>query len=382
MGTKKAYRYRFYPSLEQKENLAKTFGCVRFVYNYMLNLRTEAFYKHGERVNYHDTSLLLTNLKHNGQAPWLNEVSCVPVQQGLRHLHTAFLNFWAERAKYPKFKKRVAKQSAEYSSNAFKWDGKNLKLAKQRETLNIRWSRTFTGKPSTVTVSKDSAGRYFVSILVEENILPLPPNENQVGLDMGIKDVVITSDGFKSGAPKYSRKYENKLAKAQRKLAKKKKGSKNRDKARLKVARIYAKIADSRRDFTHKLSTKIIREYGFIAIEDLNVRGMVKNHCLAKSIMDSGWSGFTRQLEYKASWYNRKFVRIDRFFPSSKRCFDCGYINNELTLSDREWTCHKCSVVHDRDINASRNVKAAGLAVLAFGEDVRLGSCIETSRPR
>jgi len=375
METKRAYKYRFYPTPEQEVNLAKTFGCVRYVYNYMLNLRTEAFYKHGEKVNYHDTSFLLTNLKHNGQAPWLNEVSCVPVQQGLRHLHTAFLNFWAGRTKYPKFKKRVSKQSATYQSTAFKWDGKNFKLAKQKEPLNIRWSRPFTGKPSTVTVSKDAAGRYFVSILVEENILPLPPNENQVGLDMGIKDIVITSDGFKSGAPKYLRKYEKQLAKAQRELARKKKGSRNREKARFKVARIHAKIADSRRDFTHKLSTSLIRGYGFIAIEDLNIRGMVKNHCLAKSVIDSGWSEFTRQLEYKAKWYNRKLVRIDRFYPSSKRCFDCGYINNELTLSDREWTCPECSVTHDRDINASLNILAAGRAVIAFGEDVRPVAC-------
>lgn len=381
METKRAYKFRFYPDEQQKENLSKTFGSVRFVYNYMLNLRTEAFYKHGEKVNYHDTSFLLTNLKYNGIAPWLGEISCVPPQQALRHLHTSFLNFWSGRTKYPTFKKKTSKQSAEYSTSAFKWDGKELKLAKHKKPLNIKWSRTFTGKPSTVTVSKDPSGRYFVSILVTENILPLPPNKNQVGVDLGIKDVAITSDGFKSGAPKYLRKYEKQLAQAQRKLAKKKKGSKNRQKARIKVARIHAKTADCRRDFTHKLSTKLIKENGFIAIEDLNVRGMVKNHCLAKSIADSGWSELTRQLEYKAEWYNRKLVRIDRFFPSSKRCFECGYINNNLQLSDRNWTCSECSAELNRDINASKNIKAAGLAVLASGEDVTLESRTDSSRP-
>jgi len=383
MKVKRAYKYRFYPDSEQRQNLAQTFGCVRFTYNYMLNLRTEAFYKHGEKVNYHDTSFLLANMKKNSSAPWLNDVSSVPLQQGLRHLHTAFLNFWSKRSGYPKFKRKYDKQSATYAANAFKWDGNNLKLAKQKEPLNIRWSRQFTGKPSTVTVSKDRVGRYFVSILVEEDIQPLPPVKNQVGVDLGIKDVIVTSDGFKSGSPAYTRKYEKKLAKAQRNLAKKKKCSKNREKARLKVARIHAKIADSRRDFTHKLTTKLVRENNIICIETLAVKNMVKNRCLAKSISDSGWGELTRQLEYKSDWYGRKLIAIDRWFPSSKRCFDCGHINDNLQLSDRNWACAECGVEHDRDINASRNILAAGLAVVsAFGEDVRLESCIGSSKPR
>lgn len=379
MEIKRAYKYRFYPTPEQEQNLAQTFGSARYVYNYMLNLRTDAFYKHGDKVNYHDTSFLLTNMKKNGSTPWLNEVSCVPVQQALRNLHAAFLNFWAGRSKYPKFKKRSNTQAAEYTTSAFKWDGTTLKLAKQKQPLDIRWSRKFTGKPSTVIVSKDASNRYFVSILVTEDILPLPLNESQVGVDLGIKDVVVTSDGFKSGAPKYFRKYEAKLAKTQRVLAKKKKGSKNRAKAKLKVAKIHAKITDCRKDFIHKLSTKIVRENGVIAIETLAIKNMVRNKCLSKSIHDSGWGEFTHQLEYKAKWYGRKLVGIDRWFPSSKRCFDCGYINNSLKLSDRTWTCKSCSTVHDRDINAGRNIKAAGLAVLAHGDSVNLLSSIGIS---
>ena len=374
MKNKKAYKYRFYPTPEQAENLAQTFGCVRFVYNKMLEIRTNAFYNYGEKVNYHDTSALLTTMKKSGSLPWLSEVSSVPLQQSLRHLHTAFLNFWAKRAKHPNFKKRTNTQSATYASSAFKWDGKSLKLAKQKDPLGIRWSRHFTGTPSTVTVSKDAANRYFVSILVTENIEPLPPIDNQVGVDMGIKDIVVTSDGYRSGAPKFSRKYEKKLAKAQRNLAKKKKGSNNRNKARLKVAKIHAKIADSRRDFTHKLSTKLIRENQTICIETLAVKNMVKNHCLAKSISDSNWGELSRQLEYKAEWYGRKIVAIDRWFPSSKRCVECGHINNSLKLSDRKWTCTKCSAVLDRDLNASQNILAVGQAVSAFGENVSLVS--------
>lgn len=321
-------------------------------------------------------------MKKNGSAPWLNDVASVPLQQGLRHLHTAFLNFWSKRSGYPKFKSKYDKQSAKYTTGAFRWDGKTLKLAKQKEPLNIVWSRGFIGKPSTITVTKDSAGRYFVSILVEEGTHPLPPIKNQVGVDLGIKDVVVTSDGFKSGSPAFTRKYEKKLAKAQRNLAKKKKGSRNREKARLKVAMVQAKIADSRRDFTHKLTTKLVRGNNTICIETLSVKNMVKNRCLAKSISDSGWGELTRQLAYKSEWYGRKLVAIDRWFPSSKRCFECGHINNNLQLSDRTWTCVGCGVVHDRDINASRNILAAGLAVSAFGEDVSLLSCTGTSEPR
>ena len=229
-------------------------------------------------------------------------------------------------------------------------------------------------KPSSITISKDCADRYFVSILVEEDIKPLPVVNEQVGLDLGLKSMVITSDGHTFGNPKFFAKDEKKLAKAQRRHAKKKKGSKNRAKAKLKVARIHARIADRRRDYQHKLSTQIIRENQVVCVESLQVKNMVKNHCLAKAISDVGWGEFVRQLEYKAEWYGRTLVRIDKWYPSSKRCFDCGHILDSLTLDVREWTCPECGVVHDRDINAAKNVLAAGLAVAACGEAVRPGA--------
>lgn len=371
MQVKKAYKYRFYPTPEQKENFAQTFGCVRFTYNRMLYIRQEAYYRNKEKVNYHDTSFMLTTMKHNPEYSWLNDVSAVPLQQSLRHLHTAFLNFWAGRAKYPKFKKKDSKQSATYAGPAFRWEGKTLKLAKQKEPLNIRWSRFFTGKPSTVTVSKDRADRYFVSFRVEEDVQPKKAVKKEIGIDLGIKDVVVTSDGFKSGAPKYTRKYEKKLALAQRRLAKKKNGSKNRAKAKLKVARIHAKIADCRLDFTHQLTTKLINENQVIATETLAVKNMIKNRCLAKSIADSNWGELLRQLEYKTTWYAKQLIGIDRWFPSSKRCFNCGWINENLQLSDRTWECGNCGTEHDRDVNASCNILAAGRAVSALGENVR-----------
>lgn len=372
MEVKRAYRFRFYPTPEQEMILAKTFGCARFAYNHMLRLRTDAWFKEQKRVGYHETSALLTELKKTPEHAWLNEVSSVPVQQALRHLQTAFNNFFAKRAAYPAFKRKDGPQSAEYTTSAFKWDGRSLKLAKMDEPLAIRWSRQIpkAAKVTTVTVSKDAAGRYFVSLLCDDTVSPKPEVTGKVGIDLGLTHFAILSTGEKIAAPNTFRKYEAKLAKLQRRLAKKQKGSKNRAKARLKVARLHAKIADARRDFLHKLSTRLINENQVIAIESLSVSNMQKNRCLSKSIADASWSEFLRQLEYKAKWYGRELVGIDRWYPSSKRCSDCGYTMPKMPLSVREWVCPECGSIHDRDINAARNVLAAGLAVSAHREAV------------
>ncbi len=376
MKQKKAYKYRFYPSDEQKRILAQTFGCCRYVYNWALRQRTDAYYQHGERLYYEDTAQRLVLLKKQEDTLWLTEVSSVPLQQALRHLDRAFRNFFEERADYPTFKKKRHQQSATYASNAFTWNRQALTLAKMDAPLCIVWHRPLPDgcKPSSVTITKDEAERYFVSILVEEDIKALEVIPKMVGLDLGLKSMVITSDGYTHGNPKFFAQDEKKLAKAQRRHAKKKKGSKNRAKARLKVARIHKKIADRRRDYQHKLSTQIIRENQVVCVESLHVKNMVKNHCLAKAISDVGWSEVVRQLEYKADWYGRTIVKIDKWYPSSKRCFDCGHILDSLTLDVRRWTCPECGVVHDRDINAAKNVLAAGLAVAACGEAVRPGA--------
>jgi putative transposase len=226
-------------------------------------------------------------------------------------------------------------------------------------------------KPSSVTITKDCANRYFVSMLVEDNIEPLPVINKMVGLDLGLKSMVILSTGEAVGNPKFYAKDEKRLAKAQRRHAKKKKGSKNRDKARLKVARVHARINDRRRDYQHKLSTRIIHENQVICIESLAVKNMVKNHKLAKAISDVGWGEFVRQLEYKSEWYGRTLVKIDRFFPSSKTCYDCKHVLDSLTLDVRAWACPECGVVHDRDTNAALNILAEGLSVSACGGSVR-----------
>jgi putative transposase len=381
MNQKKAFKYRFYPSAEQKRILAHTFGCCRYVYNWALRQRTDAYYQRGERLYYEDTAQRLVLLKKQEETVWLNEVSSVPLQQALRHLDKAFRNFFEGRADYPTFKKKRNQQSATYASNAFTWDGHTLTLAKMDAPLDIVWHRPLPDgcKPSSVTITKDEAERSFVSILVEEDIKAWEVTPKMVGLDLGLKSMVITSDGHTFGNPTFFSQEEKKLAKAQRRHAHKKKGSKNRNKARLKVARIHKTIADRRRDYQHQLSTRLIRENQVVCVESLHVKNMVQNHCLAKAISDVGWSEFVRQLEYKATWYGRTLVKIDKWYPSSKRCFDCGHILDSLPLDVRRWTCPQCGVVHDRDINAAKNILAAGLAVAACGEAVRPGAVKTTS---
>ena len=375
MKQKRAYQYRIYPTDEQKRMLTRTFGCARFVYNWALRLRSDAYYEKQERIYYAQTSALLTELKKQPEYSWLNEIAAVPLQQSLRHLDKAYQNFFEGRAEYPKFKSRHGPQAVTYIGTAFKWDGKSFTLARMDTPLDIVWSRPLPDgcKPTTVTVTKDCSGRYFVSILVEEEIKPLPVVNKMVGLDLGLKIMVITSDGKHVGNPHFFRKDEKKLAKAQRRLAKKKKGSKNRAKARLKVAKAHTRIADRCRDYQHKLSTRIIRENQTICIESLQVKNMVKNPKLAKSISDVGWSEFVRQLTYKAEWYGRALVKIDKWYPSSKRCHCCGHVLDSLSLDERFWMCSQCKAFHDRDINAAKNVLAAGLAVSACGEALRPG---------
>lgn len=376
MKQKRAYKYRFYPTDEQKHILARQFGCCRFVSNWALRKKTDAYYKDGVRLYYKDLSVALTQLKKQEEYAWLSDVSSVPLQQALRHLDKAFINFFEGRAKYPTFKKKQHRQSATYAASAFIWRDEKLSLAKMDEPLTLRWSRPLPEgcKPSSVTVSKDGADRYFISILVEEEMEHLPASQQNVGADLGLKSFVVLSDGEIVGNPKFFHKDEKKLAKAQRRHAKKRKGSKNRDKARKNVARIHARIADRRRDFLHKLSTRMICENQTICVESLAVKNMVKNEKLSKAMSDVGWSEFVSQLEYKASWYGRTLVKIDRWYPSSKRCFDCGHILDSLPLDVREWTCPECGVHHDRDINAAKNILAVGLTVSACGEAVRPGA--------
>jgi putative transposase len=371
---RRAYRYRFYPSPEQADLLNRTFGCVRYVWNRALAERSRAWTQEQERVTFADTCRMLTGWKAEPEAAWLYEVSNVALQQGLQHLQQAFVNFWGKRAKSPQFKsKRKSRASATFTTAGFRYRDGRVTLAKMSEPLDICWSRPLPdgAEPSTVTVSRDAAGRWHISILVETEVETLLPLDSAVGIDAGITSLLTLSTGEKITNPRHERRDRDRLAKAQRELSRKQKGSANRERARRKVARVYARITDRRADFLHKLSTRIIRESQTVVIEDLSVRNMVRNHSLARAISDASWSELRRQLEYKADWYGRTVIAVDRFYPSSKTCSACGAIAAKMPLNVRDWECARCGAVHDRDVNAAVNIRAAGLAVQACGDGVR-----------
>ncbi|RPE37382.1 putative transposase [Streptomyces sp. Ag109_O5-1] len=371
---KRAFKYRFYPTDAQAAELSRTFGCVRKVYNLALAARTEAWTRQ-ERVNYNQTSAMLTAWKKTEELAYLNEVSAVPLQQALRHLQTAFANFFGKRAKYPRFKSRKkSRKSAEYTTSAFRFRDGRLTLAKTAEPLDIVWSRPLPegASPSTVTVSQDAAGRWYVSLLCEDpSVQPLAPADAAVGVDVGLGHLLTLSTGEKVSNPRHERRDRARLAKAQRRLARKARGDgANRAKARRTVARVYARITDRRRDHLHKLTTRLVRENQTIVIEDLAVRNMVKNGSLARAISDAAWSDFRSMLEYKAQWYGREVIAIDRWFPSSKLCSVCGTLQDKMPLHVREWTCD-CGTIHDRDVNAAKNILAVGLTASVCGAGVR-----------
>ncbi|MFI1768955.1 RNA-guided endonuclease InsQ/TnpB family protein [Streptomyces sp. NPDC020800] len=372
---KRAFKYRFCPTDAQAAELSRTFGCVRKVYNLALAARSEAWAIRQERVGYNATSAMLTAWKKTEELAYLSEVSSVPLQQTLRHLQMAFTGFFGKRAKYPRFKTRKkSRKSAEYTTSGFRFRDGKLTLAKMTEPLAIVWSRPLPegASPSTVTVSQDAAGRWFVSMLCDDaGVKPLPATGSAVGVDVGLDHLLTLSTGEKIANPRQERKDRTRLAKAQRALARKAKGDgANRAEARWKVARIHARIADRRRDHLHKLTTRLVRENQTIVIEDLAVRNMVKNRSLSRAISDAAWSAFRSMLEYKAAWYGREVIAVDRFFPSSKLCSTCGTLQDRMPLHIRTWTCD-CGTRHDRDVNAARNLLAAGRAVTACGAGVR-----------
>ncbi|WP_191295770.1 RNA-guided endonuclease InsQ/TnpB family protein [Lentzea cavernae] len=371
----RAFKFRFYPTDSQAAELLRTFGCVRKVYNLALAVRTEAWVQRQERVNYYDTSAMLTAWKKTEELAFLTEVSSVPLQQTLRHLHVAFANFYSERARHPRFKSRKkSRRSAEYTTSAFRYDDGRLTLAKMRDPLNIVWSRRLPDgvSPSTVTVSQDSAGRWFVSLRCQDpTVTTLPPTTSAIGIDVGLDHLLVLSAGEKITNLRLERRDRKRLARAQKALARRACGNgANRIKARRKVARIHARIADRRRDHLHKITTRLVRENQTLVIEDLAVRNMVKNRRLARAISDAGWAQFREMLEYKAVWYGRDVITVNRWFHSSKLCSACGVRRETMPLSTRRWTC-TCGVEHDRDINAARNIMAAELAASACGADVR-----------
>ncbi len=365
MLVNKAFRFRFHPTPEQEKILYQQFGASRFVYNHFLRQRIDYYAAHKgtkkQGLNYYDTSKMLTKLKRQPEYEWLNEANSQALQAALRNLDTAYRNFFEQRADFPKFKSKRGKQSFHVPQN-FSLDIENGRLTLPKLTpLKIVVHRPLEGKMKSVTISRTSAGRYFASILCEATMNPKPKRAGRItGLDLGLRSFMVASEGERVDPPQYFRKAEAKLARLQRQLSHKQKESKSRDKARLKVARQHEKIANQRADFLHKLSRRLVDESQAIYVESLNVKGMMSNHHLAKSIGDAGWGEFIRQLAYKSEWYGCHLGKIDRFFPSSKRHVACGYIYQDLQLSEREWTCPECGELVDRDLNAAQNILTFG----------------------
>jgi putative transposase len=366
------YRFRVYPSVPQGRLLAKTFGCVRYVYNRALALRKDAYAENKTKISYAQTSAALTQWKRETGLAWLREVSCVPLQQCLRHLQSAYNGFFAKRAAYPRFKSKRGNQSAEFTRSAFKWDGKQLNLALAKiGHLRIRWSRQFASTPSTVTIIKDCAGRYFATLCLDETVGPMPKTGKNVGIDLGTYNLATLSTGESISNPKFLARRLAHLAKLQRTLARRKKGSGRWHRQRIDVARLHAHVADSRSDYLAKVTTGLVRRFDLVCIEDLDVGGMMVGRHQSRLIADVGMHAFRQMLTYKCRWYGKELQVVDRFFPSSKRCSKCHHVLESLPLSVREWTCPCCGTIHDRELNAANNILSAGQAASARGGRVR-----------
>lgn len=369
----KAYRFRFYPTVKQIEQLSIDFGCARFVYNTSLDAIGFCYRSLDRSISSIDCSRAITELKKDFDYAWLKDANSTVLTQSLRDLDTAFKNFFAGRASYPSFKKKSHSQSVRYQldqrniSRTFNAEQNILKLPKLG-ALKLRWSQQVEGIPRMVTVTRDVVGDYFVSFACEVEINPLPKTNESIGIDVGLTDIATLSNGWKSGNPKYIRKYQRKLKLAQRTLSRRKKGSKRWHTARRRVAKIQRKIANCRKDFLHKLSTMLIQKYDVIALEDLNIKGLMRALRLSKSVADAALGELVREIEYKANWYGRQVIKIDRFTRSTGVCPDCGTVGKKLPLHIRSWRC-ECGTEHDRDIAAAQVIlnTALGRSVDARG---------------
>ena len=385
----KTYKYKIKPNEEQRILLNKHFGSIRFVYNYFLSERRKEYETQKRTLTYVDNAKALTLLKRQDEYSWLKEVNSQSMQSSLKSLDGAYGNFFAKRANFPRFKSK-------HNRNSFcvpqfvRLKDNNLIIPKFKDPIKVILHRVFNGEIRQCTLSKTPTNEYFVSILVETSHKSFDKTKKQVGIDLGLKDFTITSDGKKYKNNRYTKTYAKKLKQEQQNLSRKQKNSNRYNKQKFKVARLHKKIVNSRSDNLHKVSTELIKKYDIIFLEDLNVKGMIKNHKLAKHIADASWSKFVDMLLYKAKWNEKQIVKINRFFPSSKACHKCGYINQNLKLNDREWICPECETKLDRDLNAATNILiegskniSAGISDYRRGDEIRpssLGTICETSK--
>ncbi len=367
---KRTYRYRLYPNEAQKQKLARTFGCSRWVYNWALETKTKAHYQDEESLSFTDLSSRLTSKKKEEETKWLSEVSAVTLQQSLRNLNQAFTNFFEGRAEYPSFKSKKGDQTARYVGTAFdirEENGKRkLRLSKMPGLINIRWSRELPSKPSSCTVTKNAAGQYHVCFVCTEEVRRLPRVNGEggdlefVGVDLGIESLAVLSTGEKVGNPRWFENEQERLRREQQKLSRKEKGSNNWERQRKRVAKVHQRIQDRRKDFIEKLTTRLVEKFDVIVVEDLSVKNMQQDGNLARHITQAGWNQIVRRLRDKCEWYGRTLVIADKWFPSSQRCSECGHVDGKKPLSVRDWTCSECGTCHDRDINAAKNLSRVG----------------------
>jgi putative transposase len=370
---RRGFKFRFYPTKEQETLLRQTLGCARFVWNYFLDLRQKSWKQENKSLSYYDTAKLLTQLKKEPEYIWLNAVSIIPLRYSIYDLDGTYKKFFKGNCGYPNFKKKSGKNSIGLDTSAFRIKDGKFFIAKSKQPLNIRFHRQLPQNQEIrfLTISLEPSGKWYVSFNLEDpSIQPLPESQNQIGIDLGITTFATTSNGDKIKSPDLKKEYQ-KLKCLQRRMSKKQKGSKNRNKARIKFARQYEKITNIRRNFHHQVSRKLVNENQVIVLEDLKVKNMVKNRKLSRAISEQGWYQFRSFLEYKCNWYGRELVVISQWYPSSKTCSSCGSIQPKMPLNVREWTCPDCGTKHDRDINAAKNILAVGTTVSACGDSVR-----------
>jgi len=362
--THKSYKFRIYPTKEQEALMSKHFGCSRFVFNHFLNVRKEQYLNDKTSLNYYDNANSLTQLKKEEDTGWLKEVNSQSLQSAIRNLDTAYKNFFNKQNQFPKFKSKYNKQSFKIPQNVF-IEENTLVIPKFKSGIKVKVHREIKGKILFATISKNTTGKYYVSVTCEENYQPYSKTKTSVGIDVGIKDFAILSDRKVYENIKPLKTKLKKLKYNQRQLSKKIKGSESRNKQKQKLRVIYENITNIRRDYLHKISTEIVKNHDIIVVEDLNVKGMMKNHKLAQAISDVSWGAFYTMLEYKSKWNDKEYVKIDRWFPSSKTCSSCGWIKQDLELKHREWTCDSCNETHDRDLNAGKNILKQGLNIIS-----------------
>ena len=374
----KAYKFRIYPNKEQSILISKTIGCARFVYNYFLHLWNEAYLKTEKGLSYHSCSAMLPKMKKDEATFWLKEVDSIALQSSLKNLANSFSRFFTKQNSKPQFKRKnnpVQSYTTQFTNNNIVISNKHIKLPKLG-FVKFAKSCDVKGRIINATIRKNVSGKFFISILCEEEMQVLPDVNSNIGIDLGIPDFAVLSDGHKIDNNKFTSKMEKKLKREQRKLSRralhaKEKGinlrdAKNYQKQKRKVARLHEKVANQRNDFLNKLSTEIIKSHDIICIEDLNTKGMLRNHKLAKAISNVSWSSFVTKLQYKADWYGRKVIKVDRWFPSSQICSNCNHKDGKKSLDIRKWTCPGCHTSHERDVNASKNILSEGLRLYAL----------------